>query len=177
MRDKHTTWTNSLFMRYFAASGFSVVHRTIVMRQRLAEVQARIVSDPFLAARFGGAGAAEDALGPGQGRNAMMDLRDTIVQLATAQVGLWKQVNMSVSARKHGRGSLVFMGYFHLIVDIYEFVCGSQDVNAELERRLATERNISRSWQANLRALQREVRVIAIYVCAGRQYLQHLRPL
>lgn len=95
----------------------SLMLKTIVMRQRLAEVQARIVSDPFLAARFGGAGAAEDALGPGQGRNAMMDLRDTIVQLATAQ-----------------------------------------DVNAELERRLATERNISRSWQANLRALQRELR-------------------
>ncbi|CDI73672.1 CAMP-dependent protein kinase regulatory subunit, putative [Eimeria praecox] len=95
----------------------SLMLKTIVMRQRLAEVQARIVSDPFLAARFGGVGAADEALGAGQGRNAMMDLRDAIVQLATAQ-----------------------------------------DVNAELERRLATERNISRSWQANLRALQRELR-------------------
>lgn len=56
------------------------------MRQRLAEVQARIVSDPFLAARFGGAGAAQEALGLGDGRNAMTELRDTIVQLATAQV-------------------------------------------------------------------------------------------
>ncbi|CDJ36672.1 CAMP-dependent protein kinase regulatory subunit, putative [Eimeria mitis] len=101
----------------------SLMLKTIVMRQRLAEVQARIVSDPFLAARFGGAGAAEEAVGLGQGRNAMMDLRDTIVQLATAQASIWKQ-----------------------------------DVNAELERRLATERNISRSWQANLRALQRELR-------------------
>ncbi|CDJ50796.1 CAMP-dependent protein kinase regulatory subunit, putative [Eimeria brunetti] len=93
----------------------SLMLKTIVMRQRLAEVQARIVSDPFLAARFGVAGAAEGTVG--SGRNAMMDLRDTIVQLSTAQ-----------------------------------------DVNAELERRLATERNISRSWQANLRALQRELR-------------------
>lgn len=56
------------------------------MRQRLAEVQARIVSDPFLAARFGGAGAAQEAVGLGNGRNAMTELRDTIVQLATAQV-------------------------------------------------------------------------------------------
>ncbi|CDJ66729.1 CAMP-dependent protein kinase regulatory subunit, putative [Eimeria necatrix] len=91
--------------------------KTIVMRQRLAEVQARIVSDPFLAARFGGAGAAQEAVGLGNGRNAMTELRDTIVQLATAQ-----------------------------------------DINVELERRLASERNISRSWQANLRALQRELR-------------------
>lgn len=58
------------------------------MRQRLAEVQARIVSDPFLAARFGGTGDAPGVCGFGRGRNTTTELRDTIVQLATAQVGL-----------------------------------------------------------------------------------------
>ncbi|KEP60036.1 UNVERIFIED_CONTAM: cyclic nucleotide-binding domain protein [Hammondia hammondi] len=34
----------------------------------------------------------------------------------------------------------------------------AESVNAELERRLAFERSISRSWQTNLRAMQRELR-------------------
>ncbi|OEH80348.1 CAMP-dependent protein kinase regulatory [Cyclospora cayetanensis] len=91
--------------------------KTVVMRQRLAEVQAKIVTDPFLAARFGAVEDGPGALGAGRARNPTLELRDTIVQLATVQ-----------------------------------------DVNAELERRLASERNISRSWQTNLRALQRELR-------------------
>ncbi|KAL8429108.1 hypothetical protein Efla_003161 [Eimeria flavescens] len=95
----------------------SLMLKTVMMRQRLAEVQARIVSDPFLASRFGVAENASGAFGLGRGRNAAAELRDTMVQLATAQ-----------------------------------------DVNAELEKRLAHERNISRSWQSNLRALQRELR-------------------
>ena len=65
------------------------------MRQRLAEVQARIVSDPFLAARFGAAADAPGAFGFGRGRNAMTELRDTIVQLATAQVGVGSVVTGS----------------------------------------------------------------------------------
>ena len=67
------------------------------MRQRLAEVQARIISDPFLAARFGG---VEDALGGSRfdgGRNVMMELRDTIVQLATAQVRLLRPSSVSIT--------------------------------------------------------------------------------
>ncbi|KAL8453899.1 hypothetical protein Emed_000610 [Eimeria media] len=96
----------------------SLMLKTVVMRQRLAEVQAKIISDPFLAARFGAVGEASSGpFGVGRGRNTMAEMRDTLVQLATAQ-----------------------------------------DVNAELEKRLANERNISRSWQANLRALQRELR-------------------
>ncbi|KAL8445957.1 hypothetical protein Emag_004922 [Eimeria magna] len=95
----------------------SLMLKTVVMRQRLAEVQAKIISDPFLAARFGAVGEADGPFGAARGRNTMAEMRDTLVQLATAQ-----------------------------------------DVNAELEKRLANERNISRSWQANLRALQRELR-------------------
>lgn len=95
----------------------SLMMKAMVMRQRLAEVQARIVSDPFLAARFGAAGDAPGSFGIGRGRKTVMELRETIVNLATAQ-----------------------------------------DVNAELEKRLANERSISRSWQSNLRALQRELR-------------------
>lgn len=88
MRASAVGRTEIIILHGFVVDVRSSVFRTIVMRQRLAEVQARIVSDPFLAARFGGVGAAEEALGSGQGRNAMMDLRDTIVQLATAQASL-----------------------------------------------------------------------------------------
>ncbi|KAL8272870.1 hypothetical protein Esti_003179 [Eimeria stiedai] len=95
----------------------SLMLKTVVMRQRLAEVQAKIISDPFLAARFGSLGEASGPFDVSRGRNTMAEMRDTLVQLATAQ-----------------------------------------DVNAELEKRLASEKNISRSWQANLRALQRELR-------------------
>ncbi|KAL8432543.1 hypothetical protein ACSSS7_004540 [Eimeria intestinalis] len=64
----------------------SLMLKTVVMRQRLAEVQAKIISDPFLAARFGTVGEAEGPFGAARGRNTMAEMRDTLVQLATAQV-------------------------------------------------------------------------------------------
>lgn len=58
------------------------------MRQRLAEIQARIVSDPFLAARFGGAASFSGGPVAGRGRSSMTELQNTIIQLASAQVSL-----------------------------------------------------------------------------------------
>ncbi|CBZ55716.1 hypothetical protein NCLIV_061410 [Neospora caninum Liverpool] len=81
------------------------------LRERLSDIQSKIMGDPFLSAKYAAAGT------PGAVPNAQVQLREASARLALAE-----------------------------------------DVNAELERRLAFERSISRSWQTNLRAMQRELR-------------------
>ncbi|PFH37518.1 cyclic nucleotide-binding domain-containing protein [Besnoitia besnoiti] len=86
--------------------------KVVALRQRLADVQARIMGDPFLASKY-----AEATGAGGRVPATQLQLREAAAKLALAE-----------------------------------------DVNTELERRLAFERNISRSWQSNLRAMQRELR-------------------
>eukprot|EP01068_Selenidium_serpulae_P020670 Selendium_serpulae@DN8967_c0_g1_i1.p1 len=107
--------------------------RASIAAERLAQLEARILSDPF---------------------HASLLSESSVVATPLAQL-MQQQTQMSNSQSAHPRQNQELM---RGLKDAYRRIALAEEVNDQLERRLMFEKSMARAWQPDLKAMQGQLR-------------------